>query len=659
MAIFNQSDDSDIPNNSVISRLSQIKGPSVRRQRHPIARAVERCEARILLTVTTLFDGDDGELHVSSDAGDTIVVDAVAGEVTINGVATGVPAAGVRELDIKGGPAANAIDVSGVTVAKFLNLLDVDIDAFGGNDTVTGSEFDDDIRGGAGSDSLNGSGGSDRIVGGSGNDDINGGDGDDLLLGRSGNDSIRGGLGNDRLRGQGGADELHGGLGDDSLIGNIGSDLLTGEAGDDLIIGGGGSDLLTEAADADLTLTNRSLAGAGSDRLRAIESASLTGGFSSNTISAAGFSGSTTLDGGAGSDSITGSENDDSIIGSEGDDTINGGLGSDDIDGRSGNDNLAGGAGDDVIRGGTGSDSLHGDEGDDDLHGEDDDDILHGGLGDDFLRGGSGVNLLDGDEGFDDEDDGFSGDLDEEILAALVNTAGTVIGRVEFEQSPEHGDTEVELEILITNAAPGIHDITLDGVVIGQLTVSINGAGVVEYSNQPDDPDELLLPEHLPAVTAGATISVGAIASGTFRERSELPSVPLGGTSAASPGSAARESGIAFAPSTEFELEGRLSGTTLARGVVEFDREFEHGVLERKFEVEIVNAPANALLDVRINGVLVGQIQTDFQGQGELELSSHPDDLDEWLLPTDFIDPQVGDIVTIDTIMSAKMFLDD
>ena len=429
-----------------------------------------------------------------------------------------------------------------------------------------------------------------------------------------------------------------------------------------------------ETADVDLTLTDRSLAGVGSDRLRAIETAALTGGASSNTISAAGFSGSTTLDGGAGSDSITGGDNDDSIMGSDGDDTISGGFGSDDIDGGSGNDDLAGGGDDDVIRGGVGSDSLHGDDGNDDLHGEEDDDILHGGPGDDFLRGGLGVNLLDGDEGVDDEDDGFSGDLDEEMLAALADAAGTVIGRVEFEQSPEHGDTEVELEILITNATPGLHDIILGGVVIGQLTVSGNGIGVVEFSNQPDDLDELPLPANLPAVTAGTTISVGTIASGTFQRRSQLPSVPLVGTTAANPGSGTTSSGstspetsgssspdggITSAPDTELELKGRLSGTTLARGEVEFERELERGVLEREFEVEIVNAPVNALLDVRINGVLIGQIQTDFRGYGELEFSSHPDDPGEQLLPAGFADLQIGDVVTIDTIMSATLFLDD
>lgn len=648
--------------NSWLSRFqSSLSRPARRRRPFP-ASAIERCEDRTLLTVTTLFEAAEGELHVNSDAGDAIAVGAAAGEVTVNGVGTGVAAADVIELDIDGGPQANLIDVSGVTAADFPNLLEIDIDAFGGHDSVIGSEFDDDINGGAGNDdvdagegddvvlggaghdTLRGSGGSDRLIGGGGHDDVDGGDGDDRIFGRGGDDVIRGGAGNDVLRGQSGSDDIDGDEGRDRLIGNNGSDSLTGGAGNDVLVGGNGDDALMETADTDFILTNRRLTGNGFDRVRAVEAASLTGGAGDNKIDASGFSGSTTLSGGAGADSITGGQSDDLIEGDDGDDTISGGAGNDDIDGGSGNDDLSGGLDDDIIRGGAGSDLLDGDDGDDDLDGEEDDDVIHGGAGDDRLNGGLGIDLLDGDDGLDDETGGFSGDLDEKLIAVLTSPGGVVLGQVEFEQSPEDGDTEVELEIELEDATPGVHDITLGGVVIGQITVSADGDAELEFSNDPDDADELGLPENLPSIVSGTSVSIGTIASGSFLTETENENG--GGTGGGGEGQ-------------ELELEAELTGATAARGEVEFDSEFERGVQQKKFEVEIEGAAANTTLDVTLNGVVIGQITTDAFGEGELEFHTHPDDADEQLFPVDFVDPQAGDIVAVGGVVSGTLALDD
>lgn len=84
----------------------------------------------------------------------------------------------------------------------------------GGNDVLTGSNYDDKLLGGAGDDGL---------YGGLGNDNLYGGDGDDSALeGEWGDDEIYGELGNDKL---------DGGSGNDRLFGGEGIDLLEGGAG--------------------------------------------------------------------------------------------------------------------------------------------------------------------------------------------------------------------------------------------------------------------------------------------------------------------------------------------------------------------------------------------------------------------------------------------
>ena len=64
------------------------------------------------------------------------------------------------------------------------------IEAAGGNDTITG---------GAGSDAIDGGAGDDIIDGGAGNDTITGGDGNDTITGGPGNDQIDGGAGDDDI----------------------------------------------------------------------------------------------------------------------------------------------------------------------------------------------------------------------------------------------------------------------------------------------------------------------------------------------------------------------------------------------------------------------------------------------------------------------------
>jgi hypothetical protein len=109
----------------------------------------------------------------------------------------------------------DTIDCSGASPGKT-------IDGFGGNDTITGTQFVDIITGGEGNDTITGLDGNDVLSGNAGNDTISGGEG---------HDTITGGEGNDTLSGEGGQDFIDGGGGDDTLSGGTGVDVLIGGPG--------------------------------------------------------------------------------------------------------------------------------------------------------------------------------------------------------------------------------------------------------------------------------------------------------------------------------------------------------------------------------------------------------------------------------------------
>jgi len=175
----------------------------------------------------------------------------------------------------------------------------VNVDAGGGNDTVTGGAGADSLSGGDGQDTITGGAGEDTIAGGAGADNITGGSGGDFLDysgsdagvsidfgiygngvgsgghaegdvfnevddiigsgfddtlsgydatydGRSISNIIDGGAGNDRIDGEGGNDSLIGGAGNDTMIGGAGVDTLTGGADADTFFADGTADLITD-----------------------------------------------------------------------------------------------------------------------------------------------------------------------------------------------------------------------------------------------------------------------------------------------------------------------------------------------------------------------------------------------------------------------------
>jgi Ca2+-binding RTX toxin-like protein len=288
---------------------------------------------------------------------------------------------------------------------------------------------------------------------------ILGGTGNDRMQGGSGSDYIDGGKGNDRIDGGDGDDQLFGGTGNDRLFGGIGADLLRGGSGNDWLIGWDGDDV---------------------------------------------------LDGAGGNDHLYGNDGND-----------RGWAGN-------GNDMCYGGAGDDAYFGGGGNDLLFGEEGEDSLAGEWGLDQCHGGSGNDTLMGGEGSDLMDGGDGDDLCDDvlgfnrvvsGSKVNLEIELLAALANSSGvTGYAKYEYEADDDDG-AELELEIEIEDATPdAILDVTIDGILVGTITVDSLGNGKLKLTTDEDDDGEgteTLLPEGL-VIHAGSSVLVGTDVTGTF-----------------------------------------------------------------------------------------------------------------------------------------------
>ena len=214
-------------------------------------------------------------------------------------------------------------DFTGLTI----NMLDLEIIGFNGDDTIHGA---------SGNDYLTGKGGDDTLYGGNGNDTLYGdfaylpsdGDaGDDILYGGGGGDNLRGGAGRDMLYGGAGRDHLDGGDGDDTLYGEEGHDTLYGDR-----FGGEGDDTLYGDEGEDELYGNR-----GDD--------TLYGGDDRDR-----------LDGGTGADTLYGGDDRDRLDGGTGADTLYGGDERDWLYGGSGADTLYGGAHNDYLTGDGGAD---------------------------------------------------------------------------------------------------------------------------------------------------------------------------------------------------------------------------------------------------------------------------------------------------------------
>jgi Ca2+-binding RTX toxin-like protein len=214
--------------------------------------------------------------------------------------------------------------------------------------------------------------------------------------------------------------------GNDSLLGGSGNDFFVGGTGNNLIDGGAGIDRLQEdAGDGNIKLTSDSLNindGAGIDKFKGIELASLFGRNGNNILDASTFAGSVGFFSGLGNDTLLGGAAGDSFTGNEGNDSINGGGGVDRVFETGGSFTLAnnrlfgngtdilssietailtGNSGNNIINAANpffgvfslGSVTFNGEAGDDTLIGGASNDTLNGGIGIDQVQASGDVDF--------------------------------------------------------------------------------------------------------------------------------------------------------------------------------------------------------------------------------------------------------------------------
>ena len=205
---------------------------------------------------------------------------------------------------------------------EFENIIGGSLD-----DVLRGNKFDNQIFGLAGDDVLDGKSGDDFLDGGAGNDDLDGAAGMfDRIAETEDTDFVL--TDSSLTRASGEVDTLDN-IEIADLTGGTSANVfdVTGWTGSGSLDGNDGAiphvDTVIAAADEDMTLTDGVLQifrspTTSTFNLSDINGALLTGGVSSNTLNAAGFSGSTTL---------TGGEANDTLIGGSGPDNLVGGLG--------------------------------------------------------------------------------------------------------------------------------------------------------------------------------------------------------------------------------------------------------------------------------------------------------------------------------------------
>lgn len=237
---------------------------------------------------------------------------------------------------------------------------------FGGDDSdlIYGDDVDDDAEGG--DDWLSGGQGYDDLLGGRGRDTIDGGAGDDRLWGGAGDDVLRGGAGFDYLDGGDGADAYVFAPGDSPAVGGGLETIADLDSGSNRVVFSGGipsggvvgsvvgsnGDLLLRFGDDDAVVVAEGLTGAVTEFAFDTGRTACFQEFVTWSLPNARF-----LEGGDGDDLVFGSADSDRVVGGEGVDELYGGAGDDELRGGSGSDVLVGGRGDDLLDGGAGSDT--------------------------------------------------------------------------------------------------------------------------------------------------------------------------------------------------------------------------------------------------------------------------------------------------------------
>lgn len=220
------------------------------------------------------------------------------------------------------------------------------------------------------------------------------------------------------------------------------------------------------------------------------------------------------------------------------------------------------------------------------------------------------------------------------LTGTLTDPDSGATGTATYKTYTVGGVAETKFTATISGAAADTTlDVSVDGVVVGQITTNANGAGKLELSSDPSS-DETSLPADFPAaIAAGSAVSVGA-AVGTLA----TPTNAGGGNGGCSHGDSTH-------------LTAAISDATSGvSGTVNYHTGTRDGVTNTKLTVKVTGATADSTLDVVIDGVTIGQVTTDANGAAKTVFATNPTG-DQQQLPADFpTTVAVDSTVTVGTL---------
>lgn len=183
----------------------------------------------------------------------------------------------------------------------------------------------------------------------------------------------------------------------------------------------------------------------------------------------------------------------------------------------------------------------------------------------------------------------------------------------------EKGELTKGFAVDVKGAPPGTAlGLSLDGFEVGKLVAGIKGKGDFELIEAGDD----MFPEGFPEPKAGTVLQVGELAQLSFLPLERLT-----------------------------DLEARIAGPGELEGKVTYRIERLGDAVTREFQVKVTQAPEGTRHPVQLDGVSMGELETDLAGKGKLLFSTkenHP-------FPPGFVEPRPGSTVVVGELFRGQL----
>lgn len=220
-------------------------------------------------------------------------------------------------------------------------------------------------------------------------------------------------------------------------------------------------------------------------------------------------------------------------------------------------------------------------------------------------------------------------------LKARLFGSTAMTGKATYRERPREGTTERRFKVQVEHGTPGaVLAIHVGNYFAGSM--QLNALGRAEFQLRTpqfiDSPgDGLPMPNDFPIIIDEDLVTVGPL-SGVFWDRQFTIS------------------GNENLVSSKYRVRSNLNGATVMSGKAVYRERVKNGGLERRFQVEVEDAPANTAFNIFVNGSQVGQLTTNGFGFAEFQLRTaafidSPGDGSP--IPNSFPSLMAGDVVTV------------